>query len=105
MIREARFSPEAIEQLDEIEAFISAAGSPVAATAYIDAIVDHCATLGRFPLIGVSRDDLYPGLRITHHKGRAVIAYVVGLDTVIVLGIFYGGRDISAFFSTDEDNL
>jgi plasmid stabilization system protein ParE len=43
----------------------------------------------------VPRDDIRPGLRLTHHKGRTVIAYAVDADalTVSVIGVFYGGQD------------
>lgn len=48
-----------------------------------------------FPLRGVPREDIRPGLRVTHHKGRTVIAYAVdpGKRTVSILGVFYGGQD------------
>jgi plasmid stabilization system protein ParE len=52
---------------------------------------------------GVPRDDIRPGLRVTHHKGRTLIAYAVdeGTRTVSVLGIFYGGQDYEAALSAD----
>ena len=104
MSRSVRFSPEAIERLDEIEAFIADAGSPATAARYVDAIVQYCAGLGAFPMIGIAREDLHPGLRVTHYKGRAVIAYVVKTDAISVIGIFYGGRSIEGPFSpADED--
>ena len=54
-------------------------------------------------LRGVPRDDIRPGLRVTHHKGRTLIAYAVDEDsrTVSVLGIFYGGQDYEAALSAD----
>jgi plasmid stabilization system protein ParE len=41
------------------------------------------------------RDDIRPGLRLTHHKGRTVIAYVVDDESLVVsvLGVFYVGQD------------
>ena len=41
------------------------------------------------------RDDLLPGLRITHYKGSAVIAFAVDEDPdkVSIIGLFYGGQD------------
>lgn len=49
------------------------------------------------------REDIRPGLRVTHHKGRTLIAYAVDEDTrtVSVLGIFYGGQDYEAVLSGD----
>ena len=48
-----------------------------------------------FPLRGVSREDIRPGLRLTHHKGRTVIAYAVDevSQRVAIVGVFYGGQD------------
>jgi toxin ParE1/3/4 len=41
------------------------------------------------------RDDIRTGLRLTHHKGRTVIAYAVDDKKLVVsvLGVFYGGQD------------
>lgn len=66
-------------------------------------MVATCERLAIFPLRGVPRDDIRPGLRVTHHKGRTLIAYVVdeGTRTVSVVGVFYGGRDQEAALSAD----
>jgi plasmid stabilization system protein ParE len=59
-------------------------------------VIATCEGLALFPLRGVSREDIRPGLRVTHHKGRTVIAYAVDTEarTVSILGVFYGGRDL-----------
>jgi toxin ParE1/3/4 len=64
-------------------------------------VVGTCEGLALFPLRGVPREDIRPGLRVTHHKGRTLIAYAVDEDarTVSVLGIFYGGQDYEAVLS------
>lgn len=64
-------------------------------------MVATCEGLAVFPLRGVPREDIRPGLRVTHHKGRTLIAYSVDEDTrtVSVLGIFYGGQDYEAVLS------
>jgi toxin ParE1/3/4 len=66
-------------------------------------VVGTCEGLALFPLRGVPREDIRPGLRVTHHKGRTLIAYAVDDDTrtVSVLGIFYGGQDYEAALSGD----
>ena len=48
-----------------------------------------------FPMRGVSREDIRPGLRVTHHGGRTVIAYAVdqGSRLISILGVLYGGQD------------
>ncbi len=66
-------------------------------------MVATCEGLAVFPLRGVPREDIRPGLRVTHHKGRTLIAYAVDEDTrtVSVLGIFYGGQNYEAVLSGD----
>ena len=66
-------------------------------------MVGTCEGLALFPLRGVPREDIRPGLRVTHHKGRTLIAYAVDDDTrtVSVLGSFYGGQDYEAALSGD----
>ena len=97
------FSPEARDQLVELEARITEAGAPLTAARYVEAIVTFCEQLEHFPDRGVRRDDLLSGLRVTHYRGRAVIAYRVTSDTVAVLGIYYGGQDYAADFSSDPN--
>jgi toxin ParE1/3/4 len=92
-----QFSPEAQDQLDELEAFITVAASPVTAANYVDAIVTYCESLKTFPKRGTRRDDLFPGLRIISYHRRAVITFLVDTPacTVSILGVFYGGQDYS----------
>ena len=87
------FAPEVADQLEEIEIYITEQGSPETGISYVDAIVSYCESLQSFPLRGTARDDIRPGLRITHFKGRAIIAFAVRNETVYILGVFYGGRD------------
>lgn len=66
-------------------------------------MIATCEGLALFPLRGVPREDIRPGLRVTHHKGRTLIAYAVdeGTRTMSVLGIFYGGQDYEAVLAGD----
>jgi plasmid stabilization system protein ParE len=54
--------------------------------------------LSVFPEHGTRRDDLRPGLRILGVERRAVIALQVTADTVTILRILYGGRDLETVF-------
>jgi len=92
------------EQLRALHTYIVESGLPVIADRYIDALLRHCDSLGDFPMRGVAREDLRPGLRLTHYKGRAVIAYAVRPDQVEVLGVFYGGQDVNAAFEVDDSS-
>ena len=87
------FTPEALEQLEALYAYIADAASPLVAQRYTDAIVTYCETLRTFPLRAARRDDIRPGLRITNYKGRAVIAFEASIERVAIIGIFYGGQD------------
>ena len=56
------FSPLAVADLDGILEYITT--SPRAAMAFVEMLKDKCDTLARFPLLGASREALFPGLRM-----------------------------------------
>lgn len=89
------FAPEASDQLEALFLYIAEHSSLAIAERYTDAVVATCEGLVLSPLRGVSREDIRPGLRLTHHRGRTVIAYAVEEDaqTVSIIGVFYGGQD------------
>ena len=87
------FSPEAEEHLVELYRYVAQAASPETAAEFTEAIVAHCERLADFPHRGTKRDDIRPGLRITHYRKRTIIAFAVFEDRVAVLGIYYGGRE------------
>ena len=91
------FSPEVLEQLAQLYRYVAQAASPSSiAAGYTDAIVTYCESLTTFPHRGVPRDEVRPGLRITHYLKRAVIAFDVDGDQIFILGMFYGGQDYEA---------
>lgn len=49
-----------------------------------EAIVSYCERLSTFPLRGFQRNDVRPGLRITHYRKRTVIAFGVEADLVFL---------------------
>jgi toxin ParE1/3/4 len=79
--------------------------SPAVAERYTSAVIATCEALALFPLRGVSREDIRPGLRVTHHRGRTVIAYAVNQDPrmVFILGVLYGGQDLERALGEDGD--
>jgi len=87
------FAPEAEEQLAALYPYIAEHASPDVALRYTHAIVEYCESLDHVPLRGTRRDDIRPGLRITHYQGRAVVAFAVDAERVSILGVFYGGQD------------
>jgi plasmid stabilization system protein ParE len=68
-------------------------------------LIETCEGLSIFPLRGVSREDIRPGLRVTHHRGRTVIAYAVDHDTRLasILGVLYGGQDFERALAEGGD--
>lgn len=96
------FAPEALAQLDALEDYISKTESPIVAARFIDNIISYCDSLSVFPLRGKCRNDLLPGLRITHYRHTTAIAFSVAAETetVSILGVFYGGQDYAAQFQT-----
>jgi plasmid stabilization system protein ParE len=96
------FSPEAQAQLVELYLYIADAASPAVAARYADDLVSYCESLRTFPLRGLGRDDIRPGLRITNFRRRTVIAFAVNGAKVAILGIFHGGQDYESFLLDDE---
>lgn len=97
------FSPEAEEQLANLYRYIAEHGSPDIAFRYTSAIVEYCEQMEQVPLRGTRRDDIRPGLRITHYKGRAVIAFAVEAERVSIIGVFYGGQDYESVLQPSQE--
>ncbi len=104
MIYRVVFSPEAEEQLAVLYRYITAAASPDIAARYTEAIVTYCESLQTFPHRGTKRDDIRPGLRVTNHKKRAVIAFEVDAEIVSIMGIFYGGQDYETVLQDESED-
>ena len=99
------FAPEALAQLESLSDYIAQAASPEVALRYTDAIITYCETLHTMPLRGTRRDDIRPGLRITNHRKRTVIAFSVAKSVVSILGMYYGGQDYESMLQLDEDEF
>ncbi|WP_045761396.1 type II toxin-antitoxin system RelE/ParE family toxin [Xanthomonas albilineans] len=93
-----QFTPEARDQLAQLEDYIADKAAASVAACYVDAIVSYCVSLATFPLRGMRREDLAPGLRITNFRSRVVIAFVVDASVVTIVGIFYAGQDFETAF-------
>lgn len=97
------FAPEVAAQLEAIEKFAARTQTRKTAADFVDAIVSHCETLATFPQRGTCRDDLLPGLRISHYRGRTIIAFTVDTlaSVVSIVGVYYGGRDYDALMANE----
>lgn len=90
---EVRLQPQARPDLLALYDYIAdAAGTGVAET-YIGRIETACLSLETFPGRGARRDDIRPGLRTMGFERRATIAFIVESQHVVIVRIFYGGRD------------
>ena len=96
------FTPEAEEQLVDLYRYIAAAGSPESAARYTDSIMAFCEELATLPYRGKARDDIGSGLRVIGYKRRLVVAFAVISECVLIVGVFYGGRDYEAVLTEPE---
>lgn len=81
------------EDLVGLYDYIAEHSGPKAAGDYIDRIEAACLSLRQAPRRGTRRDDLSAGLRIMGFERRAAIAFRVTGSAVVIVRIFYGGRD------------
>lgn len=56
-----------------------------------------------YPERGTLRDELRSGLRVIGYRRRVSIAFRVIDDSVHILGIFYGGRQMTTAMLTERD--
>jgi toxin ParE1/3/4 len=97
---EPRLTEQAEADLDELWAYI-AANNPDAADRMVDAVLDSSRMHVRFPGMGQSRDDLRPGLRC-FVVSPYVVFYRPIEDTIEVLRILHGARDISRLIDPEN---
>lgn len=97
------FSPEAQEQLAELFPLCRRSGNARCRRAIHGSHRELLREPEYVPLRGTKRDDVRPGLRITHYKKRAVIAFDVDADVVSIIGVFYGGQDYETILQDDPN--
>jgi toxin ParE1/3/4 len=87
------FRPMAENDILALYDYIAAQAGRRIAGDYIARIESACMSLRNAPLRGRARDDIKPGLRIIGFERRAAIAFHVERSEVVIVRIFYGGRD------------
>lgn len=87
------FRPMAEEDLLGLYDYIAERAGRKIAGDYIGRIEAACLSLRNAPLRGTPRDDIKPGMRIIGFERRAVIIFRVAGPEVVIVRIFYGGRD------------
>jgi plasmid stabilization system protein ParE len=97
-------SPEAEQELDDIWAYLVLHASLRAADKVVDSIIDEIIRLGENPNTGTPHDEQWkPGLR-SAVAGSYVIVHRLDADqTVIVLRIVHGSRDIMSVLAEMPD--
>lgn len=107
MTGRAHFTPEARQQLHQLDEWISEKASPETARQFVAAILDHIDGILAFPHAGPARDDIRAGVRTTTFKKRTLVAYVIDEShdevMVTVLGVFHGGQNWEVALSEDRD--
>ena len=99
MSHRIEFSPEALGDLIDLYDYIALRDGDERALGYINRIEKFCLGLSLFPDRGMRRDDLRSGLRTLGFERRAVIAFQIAAEAVIILRILYGGRELQTVFS------
>jgi toxin ParE1/3/4 len=96
------FTPEAQDDLLDLYDYIADHSSPTRALRYIERIEKTCISLHSLPERGTLREDLRPGLRVIGFERRVLIAFRVNSESVAILRILYGGRNVELAFPQDE---
>lgn len=103
MTYEVVYSPSAAQHLADLYSWITEkSGYAMRAEAFVSEIMDFCEDLPQYPLRGVSRDDIRPGLRTIGFRRRVIVAFAVLPSRIEIHGIFYGGRDHEVLFREEK---
>lgn len=89
------FHPKAESELEALYDDIAERASPAIAWNFVVGIREHCLGLSTFPQRGTERVEIMPGLRIVGYRRAVSIAFAVEGERVLILGVFYAGRNIT----------
>ena len=96
------FHPGAEAELGQLYEDIAERASPAIAWNFVTGIRNHCQGLSTFPQRGTERFEVMSGLRIIGYRRSVSIAFAVDGERVLILGIFYAGRNITAELLEDR---
>lgn len=97
-----RFTPLAVQDLEEIHDYI-AADNAEAALRLMERLEKRCQSLAETPGMGRSREELSPFLR-SLAEGNYVIFYRPIEDGAEVVRVLHGARSIERIFQGEEAN-
>ena len=84
--------------LVDLHAWIVDEASDDIADAYLNRVIAKLATLVDFPNRGTPRPDLGPGVRTVSFERRLIVIYRVEAETVTILRVVNGSRDLPRLF-------
>jgi plasmid stabilization system protein ParE len=100
------YTPEAEQQLNDLDDWIAEKASADIARRFVSAIMHHIDGILVFPLAGRARDEVRPGMRAITFKKKTLVAYELdessGEIVVNILGVFHGGQNWEATLSEDQ---
>ena len=94
-----KISKDVYSDLESIYKWI-AQDSPINAGRFTRALLQEINALNKLDTPGVAKDQLLPGLRRVNFKGYAIFIRLPDDDTIEVVQVIYGGRDIPAHIRT-----
>jgi toxin ParE1/3/4 len=100
--RKLVYDPVALADLKSLYDWVADGSEPATAQAYIARLEAACESLVDFPSRGTSRADLGPGVRTISFERKAVIAYLIEGNRVLIAGVFHHGRDLGRGFGKTE---
>ena len=96
MSRRVVFHDDAKRDLGNLSDWVAERASVRTARGYAARIRRYCERFDVFSERGTRRDDLRPGIRTIGFERRVTIVFTVTPDEVVILRLFYGGRDVEA---------
>jgi toxin ParE1/3/4 len=100
------YTPEAQQQLNELDDWITRVASAEIARRFVSAILDHIDGILVFPFAGRARNDVRPGMQTSTFKKRTLVAYEVDSSSdelvVNILGVFHGAQDWATSLGEDQ---
>ena len=100
MSHRVRYSPRAIDDLDELRAWIETQADFDTAARYLERVRARIDTLEKFPRRGPARDDLKQGVRTLSFEGRLIILYIIADRSVDILRVVSTARRQDALFDS-----
>lgn len=87
------YTPAAERHITEILSFVAEESSLETAERFVLGIVQQCDGLADLPLRGAPVRPGKSGVRMLVYRSRVSIAYAIGGDDVLILGVYYAGRN------------